>query len=116
MAHAKFEFDEWAKLAKDDPEEFSARRQVSVGQLIDQAPTEKAKRRLERLQFHIDMEIRKSRHPMGACVRLHSMMLDYAQGIIPTGEDIKSIVFDVNDNSNMDGISDNGKVIYLKWD
>lgn len=70
-----FDFDEWAGLARDNPELFEARRQAVIEGFIQKAaPAHRA--RLRGLQFRIDMERRRSRTPMGACIRLYQLTLD----------------------------------------
>lgn len=71
----RFEFDEWAELARDNPELFEARRQAVIEEFIRKAaPAHRA--RLRGLQFRIDMERRRSRTPLGACIRLYQLTLD----------------------------------------
>lgn len=70
-----FDFDEWAGLARDNPELFEARRQAVIeGFIRKAAPAHRA--RLRGLQFRIDMERRRSRTPLGACVRLYQLTLE----------------------------------------
>ena len=71
----EFDLDEWMRLAKRDPVAFEFRRKETIKQTIDQSRTEK--RILEGLQFRLDMERRRSRNPMAACIRLYGMMMDY---------------------------------------
>jgi hypothetical protein len=68
-----FDWKAWSDLARNDPEAFEARRRESIAALIDSAPAEH-RRRLEGLQFRIDLERTRSRHPFGACVRLSNLM------------------------------------------
>ncbi|MDY6941550.1 MAG: DUF3135 domain-containing protein [Pseudomonadota bacterium] len=71
----KFDFDTWADLAKSDPQAFEARRCEEIERLIGSASA--ANRcRLRGLQFRIDMERRRSRTPIGGCVRLSHLMMD----------------------------------------
>jgi hypothetical protein len=68
-----FDFDKWAQLARDDPDEFERRREALLRATIAAAPSEH-RQRLERLQFRLDMERRRSDSPLGSCVRLNSLM------------------------------------------
>jgi hypothetical protein len=68
-----FDVDEWLKLAKDDPQEFERRREAAIRAVIEQAP-EEHQARLLRLQSRIDLERRRAKTPLGATVRLQSMM------------------------------------------
>jgi|GEM_PF-3331372 len=72
----EFDFDEWVALAKVDPETFEKRRAEWLEEAIQQAPDDNRKR-LQGLQFQIELVRRKSRHPLGACMKLSSMMLDH---------------------------------------
>ena len=68
-----FNLEEWQRLARDDPGEFERRRQATIEALIAQAPPE-YQVRLRGLQFRIDLERRRAKTPLGATVRLQSMM------------------------------------------
>lgn len=73
------DFDEWAQLAKTDREAFEARRRAVIEETINQVPEDR-RQRLRGLQFRIDMERRRARTPLGACIRLSSMMWDFLLG------------------------------------
>ncbi len=77
-----FDFDEWVALAKGDPEAFEQRRTQLLQTAIRKAP-DGNRSRLEGLQFQIDMIRQKMRHPMGACVKLSSMMFDQLSRELP---------------------------------
>lgn len=68
-----FDFDAWVKLARENPEEFERQRQATLRASIESAPAEHRKR-LEGLQFQIDMERQRSGSALGACIKLNSMM------------------------------------------
>lgn len=78
-APQRFDFDAWASLARDDPEAFEARRRGLIDQLIERAQP-RQRRRLLGLQFRIDMERRRSRTPMAACVRIQELMWESFAG------------------------------------
>ena len=81
--HAEpFDFDDWATLASNNPEGFEQRRQDVIENYLRGLPTEK-QRRLRGWQFRIDMERRRAGTPMGACIKLSSMMWDSFLG--PSG-------------------------------
>jgi hypothetical protein len=69
-----FDFAAWARLAKEDPEEFERRRQQEIRKLIDARPD--LRHRLEGLQFRIDAERMLARTPLKACLRMSTMMWD----------------------------------------
>lgn len=68
-----FDFDKWAKLAKEDPAEFERQREATLRATIATAPSEH-RQRLEGLQFRLDLERQRSGSPLGSCVRLNSLM------------------------------------------
>lgn len=68
-------FDELARLAKDEPEQFEALREQLIESTITGASADH-QRRLRGLQFQVDMERRRSRTPMAACVSISKMMHD----------------------------------------
>lgn len=73
----KFDFDEWAQLAKQDNVGFEKKRSDILKQFIAScASNDNDLRRLNGLQFQIDMIRRKHKSPMGACVAISEMMMD----------------------------------------
>lgn len=74
-----FDFDEWATLARNDPAGFESRRLALIENFLRQFP-QSEQRRLRGLQFRIEMERRRARTPMAACLRLSSMMWDSLLG------------------------------------
>ncbi len=73
------EFQRWMWLARNDPEAFERERDKAVNEVISNAP-ERLQARLRGLQFRIDMERRKARTPLIACLRISSMMWDAVLG------------------------------------
>ncbi|MCW8908847.1 MAG: DUF3135 domain-containing protein [Sedimenticola sp.] len=71
-----FDFDEWLRLAKEDPDAFEARRDQLLREAIDQAPLH-FRKKLHGLQFQVDMIRERSSHPLGACVRISNLMMDH---------------------------------------
>jgi hypothetical protein len=69
-----FDFEAWAALARDDPEEFERRRRQAIDALIASSPANR--RRLEGVQFRIDMERKLAHSPLKACLRVSGMMWD----------------------------------------
>ncbi len=74
-----FDFDEWATLARTDPAGFEARRFALIENYLRQFPPP-GQHRLRGLQFRIDMERRRARTPMAACLKLSAMMWDSLLG------------------------------------
>ena len=69
----EFNFDEWAALARNDPAQFEDRRRHTVLRVINLSNNA---RRMEGMQCRIDLERRRARTPMGATIRISSMMWD----------------------------------------
>lgn len=70
---AEFDFEEWARLAREHPDEFERRRRAEVSAAIEAAP-EHLRQRLHGLQFRLDLERGRSSTALGSCVRLNSLM------------------------------------------
>jgi hypothetical protein len=73
------DFDDWAELARSDPDRFERRRQAVIDRFIDSAP-ESRRSYLRQLQWRIDMERKRAPNPTAACVRLYDMMWDAFAG------------------------------------
>ncbi|MCU0841868.1 MAG: DUF3135 domain-containing protein [Thiobacillaceae bacterium] len=74
-----FDFDEWANLARNDAAAFELRRREVVEQFIAQAPAHQ-RERLRRLQWRIDAERRRYKHPLKSCLAIYDMMWDSLYG------------------------------------
>lgn len=73
-------FEEWASLAREDRAAFELKRAAIVRQCIaETAHDEAARRRLNGLQFRIDMLRRRHKNPLGACIALSQMMMAEAR-------------------------------------
>lgn len=73
------DFDAWADLARADPDSFERKREDLLEEFFKQIP-QKRQQRLRGLQFRIDMERRKARSAMGACIKITAMMWDSVEG------------------------------------
>ncbi|HTP96659.1 MAG TPA: DUF3135 domain-containing protein [Burkholderiales bacterium] len=69
----EFDFQKWATLAREDGAEFERQRRAAIDQLIGTASPAQ-QQRLRGLQFRIDLERSRSTTPLGACVRMNSLM------------------------------------------
>lgn len=69
-----FNFDEWVKLAKSDPDEFEARRQRVLKEAIASAPKEHHVK-LYLLQAEIDA-IRQTHEPLESTILMTKMLAD----------------------------------------
>jgi hypothetical protein len=67
-----FEFEQWARLANDDPASFEEARRLMIDSLIAAAP-EGIQLRLRGLQWQVD-RLRELHNPMGACVKISKLM------------------------------------------
>ena len=75
----KFDFNEWSRLAAEDPETFETRRQDAIEQAISKISSEK-QQRMRSLQWRIDKERERSKTPMAACIKLSNMMWENVLG------------------------------------
>jgi len=67
------DFDEWAALAKTDPEAFEQRRREAIEAYIAEAPAEH-QQRLRGVQFRVDMERARASNPLSATIRISNLM------------------------------------------
>lgn len=75
----EFNFDEWAKMAKENPEAFEDRRKKMIQGVID-ATSPEVKRRMQGLQWQIDNIRSTSPNPMASCLKISQMMWDNVLG------------------------------------
>ena len=68
-----FDFEYWCKLAEENPALFEKKRREEINKVINSAPSA-TKERLERLQWRVDMERRRSKTAIQSCTRIYSMM------------------------------------------
>ena len=69
----EFNFDSWARLYKDNPEEFERQRHAALRGVVDNAP-EALKPRLEGCLFKIEMHRRKAANPLHGVILASNMM------------------------------------------
>ena len=80
----------WLKLAQDDPHAFECARLEAIETLIAAAPPD-IQDRLRGLQCRIDLERRKARTPLGATVRLQSLMWDRFESLRAALNDVRNL-------------------------
>ncbi|HIF51831.1 MAG TPA: DUF3135 domain-containing protein [Thiotrichaceae bacterium] len=68
-----FDFDEWVKLAKEDPDAFESKRKQAIQEILDDTSPE-IKRRMEGIQWQIDQICSTSSNPMSSCLKISQMM------------------------------------------
>lgn len=74
-----FVFDEWKKLAENDPEAFELKRKRAVQKLINKTSGD-LRRRLEGVQWKVDVARRTCSTPSQSCSRIFSMMWESVYG------------------------------------
>ncbi len=67
-------FDVLVDLARNDPERLEILRTELTSQVIDAAPNAQQRKRLEGIQFRIDLERQRARSPLAAAIKLSEMM------------------------------------------
>ena len=73
------DFDRWARIAKEDPEQFESMRKQMIDEQIAKAP-QHLRQRLEGLQWRIDQIRRQAENPMAACLIIYQEMWDSVLG------------------------------------
>jgi hypothetical protein len=76
--HTHLDFDYLTDLAQSNPSEFERLRMSAIESYIATLPDER-QQRMRRLQWRIDQECR-NHTPMGACLKLSTMMWDHLLG------------------------------------
>lgn len=71
-------FDDLKSLAKENPEALEELRESMVREMIKGVSNAERKRRLEGLNFTIEMSKRKAKNPLQSCLVLSRMMWDSA--------------------------------------
>lgn len=74
-----FDFEAWAALAKADPQVFEARRRAVIAEAIAAMPPHQ-QARMRGLQWRIDMERTRYRHPLVSCTQLFNQMWSTVYG------------------------------------
>lgn len=68
-----FDFEEWALLAKTDPQAFEAKREEAIALFIAGA-SPRMQSRLRGLQWRVDMDRRRASNPLSSCMRIFNQM------------------------------------------
>ncbi len=74
-----FNFDEWAKIAREDPDAFENMRKKMIQDVID-ATSPEVRKRMQGLQWKIDNIRAISSNPMASCLKISHMMWDNVLG------------------------------------
>ena len=67
-------FDVLVDMARNDPDRLEVLRQQLTAQIIENASSGHQRKRLEGLQFRIDLERERARSPLAATIKLSEMM------------------------------------------
>ena len=67
-------FDVLLEMARNDPQGLETLRRSLTDAVIEGASTEPRRRRLQGLQFRVDMERERASSPLGATIRISEMM------------------------------------------
>jgi hypothetical protein len=76
---AKFDFDAWVNLARQDPQAFEEKRKHLIEDAIQGAPAHK-QQRLRCLQWKLDKIRETSRTPMIACLHINRLLWESVTG------------------------------------
>jgi hypothetical protein len=74
MRHKLPAFDVLVDMARNDPQRLEQLRLELTSRVIDSAATEQKRKRLEGLQFRVDLERRRARSPLSATIKISEMM------------------------------------------
>lgn len=67
-------FDVLVDMARNDPQQLEHLRRVLTENVIASAHTEQQRKRLEGLQFRVDLERERARSPLAATIKISEMM------------------------------------------
>ena len=74
MTHKLPAFDVLVDMARNDPQRLEKLRRKLTQNVIAGAATEQKRKRLEGLQFRVDLERRRARSPLAATIKISEMM------------------------------------------
>jgi len=78
-AIVKIDFENWSKLAEENPQAFEERRVEAIQKLIESCPQDQ-QQRLSCLQWRVDQVRERSKTPLAGCLRMSKMMWDRVLG------------------------------------
>ena len=61
-------------MARNDPQGLESLRRSLTASIIESAQDEQKRKRLEGLQFRVDLERQRARSPLAACIKISEMM------------------------------------------
>ncbi len=74
MKHKLPAFDVLVDMARNDPQKLENLRLRLTRSVIEGAATEQKRKRLEGLQFRVDLERKRARSPLAAAIKISEMM------------------------------------------
>ena len=74
MRHKLPAFDVLVDMARNDPQKLENLRLKLTKSVIEGAATEQKRKRLEGLQFRVDLERKRARSPLAATIKISEMM------------------------------------------
>ena len=74
MKHKLPAFDVLVDMARNDPQRLETLRLKLTRSVIEGAATEQKRKRLEGLQFRVDVERKRARSPLAATIKISEMM------------------------------------------
>lgn len=72
----EFNFDEWAKLAKDNPEQFEKNHNAMIQEFLDSVEDEDRRRHLIQLQWKLDAIRSTCKTPYQAALKMNSLLME----------------------------------------
>jgi len=67
-------FDVLVEMARNDPNRLEALRSRLTNDIIESAESEQKRKRLEGLQFRVDVERQRARSPLAATIKISELM------------------------------------------
>lgn len=74
-----FDFDQWSRMAQEEPEKFESMRRQLIDDLIAQAPKH-FKPRMISLQWQVDQVRKQASNPMDTCLQISQKMWNNVHG------------------------------------
>ncbi len=87
QARIHIDFEEWANLAKADPDSFERLRSNTLAQAISRAPSDR-QQHLRCLQWRVDRVRERTTNPLAACIAISDMMWDTFQSLNASYRDL----------------------------
>ena len=92
-------FDDWAILAKDNPDEFEEKRREHIELFIKNVPKNK-QHRLKGLQWQIDQTRKLAHSPMASCIAISNMMWDSVERLNECQHELTNFTSGIRQQNN----------------